>query len=318
MFFIAVQCYCRQKAYLCAMISKTFNRYIWLLNTLLQQRRLTFEEINYRWKDSYLGDGKPMAIRTFHTHREAIAELFGVEIKCDTSTYEYYISSPNELLSDRTRQWLLNSFTISNMIKAGHNMKGRILFEDIPMGTEYLQTVIEAMQRGQMLEIDYQPFGSSQRTTYHLHPYAMKVYHQRWYVVGYLTEQDGIRNVALDRTLGMEITGENFSLPKDFDAEEYYAHTVGIYVNANLKPQKVRIRVYGKQVEYLRTVPLHHTQKEVLCKQGKFCDFQYRVCLTPELYSQLLAMGEKVEVLEPQELRDEMKKRIENMFNNYK
>ena len=120
------------------MISKTFNRYIWLLNTLLQQKRLTFEEISNRWRDSYLGDGKPLALRTFHVHRDAIAELFGVEVKCDTSTYEYYLSSPGELRSDRTRQWLLNSFTISNMIEAGHNMKDRILFEEIPRGTEYI------------------------------------------------------------------------------------------------------------------------------------------------------------------------------------
>ena len=56
------------------MISKTFNRYIWLLNTLLQHRRLTFEEISCRWKDSCLGDGRPLALRTFHMHREAIAE----------------------------------------------------------------------------------------------------------------------------------------------------------------------------------------------------------------------------------------------------
>lgn len=62
------------------MISKTFNRYIWLLNTLLQHRRLTFEEISCRWKDSCLGDGGPLALRTFHMHREAIAELFGVEV----------------------------------------------------------------------------------------------------------------------------------------------------------------------------------------------------------------------------------------------
>ena len=68
------------------MISKTINRYIWLLDTLLRWRRLTFEEISSRWKDSYLGDGKPLALRTFHAHRDAIAELFGVEVKCDSST----------------------------------------------------------------------------------------------------------------------------------------------------------------------------------------------------------------------------------------
>lgn len=124
------------------------------------------------------------------------------------------------------------------MIETGRNMKDRILFEDIPYGTEYLQTVIDAMQRGKELQIVYQPF-DGQRTTYHLKPYAIKVYGQRWYILGYLREQDRIRNIALDRTLEMELTDESFVVPTDFDVGEYYAHTVGIFVNEDLKPQKV-------------------------------------------------------------------------------
>ena len=298
------------------MISKTFNRYIWLLNTLLQQRRLTFEEISYRWKDSYLGDGKPLALRTFHVHREAIAELFGVEVKCDSTTYEYYISSPNELRSDRIREWLLNSFTISNMIEAGRNMKDRILFEDIPHGTEYLQTVIDAMQRGKELQIIYQPF-DGQRAIYHLQPYAMKVYNQRWYIVGYLNEHEGLRNVALDRTIEMEVTDKSFVVPKDFDAEEYYANTVGIFVNEELKPQKVVLRVYGVHVEYIRSLPLHSSQEEIKTSDGEYSDFQYRLCLTPELITKILSMGEKVEVLEPDILKKEVLKRLFNTINRY-
>ncbi|MBF1549535.1 MAG: WYL domain-containing protein [Prevotella salivae] len=299
------------------MISKTFNRYIWLLNMLLQQRRLTFEEISYRWKDSYLGDGKPLALRTFHVHREAIAELFGVEVKCDSVTYEYYISSPNELRSDKIREWLLNSFTISNMIEAGRNMKDRILFEDIPHGTEYLQTVIDAMQRGKELQIVYQPF-DGQRATYHLQSYAMKVYNQRWYILGYLREQDGICNIALDRTLEMELTDEAFVVPKDFDAKEYYANTVGIFVNEDLKPQKVVLRVYGVHVEYIRSLPLHSSQEEIKTSDGEYSDFQYRLCLTPELATKILSMGEKVEVLEPRGLRVEIKRRLEECLTRYR
>ena len=278
------------------MISKTFNRYIWLLNTLLQHRRLTFEEISCRWKDSCLGDGRPLALRTFHMHREAIAELFGVEVECDTSSYEYYISSSSQLKNDKTRQWLLNSFTVSNMIEAGRNMKDRILFEEIPEGTEYLQTVIDAMQRKKELKIDYKPFNGHQ-SIFHLQPYAMKVYHQRWYVVGYLKEQEGIRNIALDRILEMELTDDSFILPNDFDAEEYYAHTVGIFVNGKLKPQKVVVRVFGVHVEYMRSLPLHFSQQEIKTEHKEYSDFEYQLCLTPELTSQLLAMGEKIEVM---------------------
>lgn len=289
------------------MISKTFNRYIWLLNTLIQQKKLTFEEISNRWDNSRLSDGKPFALRTFHTHREAILELFDIEIKCDTSTYEYYVSTLEPLRKDMTKKWLLNSFTLSNMIEAGHNMKDRILFEEIPHGTEYLQMVIDAMLQSKELVVDYQSF-YGHRATYHMFPYAMKVYNQRWYVVGYIMEKDGIRNIALDRTLEMNIGTESFVLPAEFDAEEYYANTVGIFVNDN--PQKVVIRAFGKQVQYLRSLPLHHTQKEIKTVHEEFSDFQYKLCLTPELSSHLLAMGEKVKVLEPEELCKEIKNRL--------
>jgi predicted DNA-binding transcriptional regulator YafY len=71
-------------------------------------------------------------------------------------------------------------------------------------------------------------------------------------------------------------------------------------------------------VEYLRTLPLHRSQEEVLTKHKQFSEFQYRLCLTPELSTQLLAMGENVEVLEPMELREEIKRRLEECLTKYK
>ena len=299
------------------MISKTFNRYIWLLNTLLQQKQLTFEEISELWKNSSLTDGKPLPLRTFHQHRSAVEELFGVEIKCNASNgYRYYISTPETLKNDSVRKWLLNSFTLSNMITAGHNMNGRILFEEIPCGTEYLQTVIEAMQKSKELTVDYQPF-YGHRETFNIQPYAMKVYRQRWYVVGYIEELGGIRNIALDRALEMNLSGTSFTLPKNFNAEKYYANTIGIYVNEKLKPVKVKIKAYGRQIEYLRSLPLHRSQKEGASKYGEFCEFEYRLCLTSELSTHILAMGENVEVLEPVVLREEIKRRLEECLTKY-
>ena len=299
------------------MISKTFNRYIWLLNTLLQHKQLSFEEINALWKESCLGYGTPLPLRTFHQHKNAVEELFGIEIKCNPSNgYKYYISTPGTLKNDSIRKWLLNSFTLSNMITAGHNMKERILFEDIPRGTEYLQTVIEAMQKSKELQIDYQQF-YGHRETFNIQPYAMKVYHQRWYVVGHIKELGHIRNIALDRTLEMNLLDTPFKLPKNFNAKKYYANTVGIYVNEELNPVKVKIRAYGVQIEYLRSLPLHSSQKESASKYGEFCDFEYRLCLTPELSTHILAMGENVEVLEPVELREEIKRRICLIYKKY-
>ena len=68
------------------MISKTYLRYIWLLDTVKRSKYpLTFEDIAKRWEGSpyaYMG-GLP--IRTFHEHRKGIEEMFGVIIECDKS-----------------------------------------------------------------------------------------------------------------------------------------------------------------------------------------------------------------------------------------
>ena len=299
------------------MASKAINRYVWLINTLMQRKSLTFKEICDLWDRSSLTDGKPLALRTFHQHREAIAELFGVEIVCDTTTYKYSIASLDELKNNSAQQWLFNSFAISNTIEAGRNMKDRILFEEIPSGAEYAQTVVDAMQQNRVLLVDYKPFKGEKFELY-LQPYAMRVYNQRWYVVGRFKESGSIRNIALDRILRMEITDEVFSLPENFDASDYYAHTVGIFVNENLKPQRVVLRTFGVATEYMRTVPLHHSQHEIARNGEESSDFEYLLNLTPELTGKLLSKGDWVEVNEPKQLREEIKKHAENIASLYR
>ena len=173
------------------------------------------------------------------------------------------------------------------------------------------------MQHSKELAIDYQPF-YGHRTSYTIQPYAMKTYNQRWYVLGYIKELDAIRNIALDRLLEMTVTEQAFKLPKGFSAEKYYENTVGIFVNDELSPVKVKLKAYGSQIEYLRSLPLHKSQRETASKYGEFCVFEYKLCLTPELSSQILAMGEKVEVLEPIELREEIMSRLNDCLNRYR
>ena len=299
------------------MASNTVKRYVWLLNTLIQRRSLTFKEICDLWDKSSLNDGKALALRTFHQHREAVAELFGVEIVCDTNTYKYSIASPDELKNNSAQQWLFNSFAISNTIEAGRNMKDRILFEEIPGGAEYAQVVVDAMQQNRVLLVDYKPFQGEKFELY-LQPYAMRIYNQRWYVVGRFKESGKIRNIALDRILHMEITDEVFSLPEEFDASDYYAHTVGIFVNEELKPQRVVLRTYGVSTEYMRSVPLHHSQREIATNGNESSDFEYYLNLTPELTGKLLSKGDWVEVIEPKELREKIKEQAQAIAELYR
>lgn len=88
-------------------------------------------------------------------------------------------------------------------------------------------------------------------------------------------------------------------------------------MNDKLPVEKLKIRVYGVQAEYMRLLPLHKSQSEVKSRYGEFAEFTYRVCLTPDLKSRILALGADVEVLEPLEYREEIRNEICVMLNRY-
>lgn len=302
------------------MVSKTYIKYIWLLNTLLREE-LSFKDIEVRWKENPMHEGE-LPIRTFHEWRDGIKEMFGVDIVCNRSKGNvYYVKNPEALNEQETAKWLLQKYSIPQDFVTFNSMKDRILLEEIPLGTALLNRVIEAMQKNVELRVDYQRYEYEQEEhlqEFHIQPYVLKVFNRRWYLLGYLKERNGLRTIALDRILDLKVLKTCFELPEDFDARKHFSNVVGIYANKDLPVTKVRIRTYGVQTEYLRSTPLHPSQSESRSKHGEFAEFTYKLCITPELISQLLAMGDKVEVLEPEELREEMKKKINDMFNFYK
>lgn len=302
------------------MVSKTYYRYIWLLDLLLKSKRpLCFEEIQRTWLENPMSDGE-LPLRTFHEHRKGIKEMFGVDIVCEKGGWNsvYSVKNPEVLKDNQLGKWLLDHYSVPQDFSTFYGMRDRILLEDIARGNQDYHPIIEAMKQNVEMEIDYQKYDGHHQT-FHVQPFALKVYNRRWYLLGFVKERGELRTIALDRMQHMTLTDTHFEMPKDFDARKHFANVVGIYVDKNLPVTKVRIRVYGVQVEYLRALPLHKSQEEVLTRyEEKYSEFTYRLCLTPELTSQLLAMGDSVEVLEPVELREEVKERISNMFSFYK
>ena len=300
------------------MISKTYLRYIWLLDTIKRSKYpLTFEDIAKRWEGSpyaYMG-GLP--IRTFHDHRKGIEEMFGVIIECDKSKgYIYYIKNPEILIQNPYAQLLLRKYSVPQDFSTFNMMRDRILLEEIPHGTGYFDSVVESMRTNTELVIDYQRY-EGQRETLTMQPYSMKVYNRRWYVLGYIKEKESIRHLALERFLDLHTTTNKFEFPKDFIPRKYYDNVVGIYVNEDLPVVNLKLRVYGVQMEYMRMLPLHKSQSEVKSRYGEFAEFTYRVCLTPELKSKILALGPNVEVLEPLEYREEIMSQISDSLDRY-
>jgi hypothetical protein len=133
----------------------------------------------------------------------------------------------------------------------------------------------------------------------------MRVHRQRWYILGYCLEENGLRNFSLDRTKGMVKTSTVFEFPENFSGEEYYRGSIGIWVNDKVKPETVVLRAYGQKRLYLRSLPLHSSQEEVATTEV-YSDFRYTLRVTDELVRTLLAEGHDLEVVQPVSLRKKM------------
>ena len=294
-----------------------FNRYIWLIDTIRAHGHITFTDISDLWRDSALNDtGERLSERTFFNHKDAIKDTFGITIKFD-KTMGYYLQD-EDFDTDGIRSWLLASLSVNNTLTEGTDMRSRILFEREPSGEKYLSSVIRAMREGKQLEISYRKFKDDEARTFDICPFALKIFKQRWYLIGGKNSKDLEPHIyALDRVEYLQQTRRDFKMPDKFDAEDYFAGYFGIVVDKNERPQRIVLKVYSKQRQYFRTLPLHKSQKEVEI-QPDYSIFEYWMAPTWDLDMDLMQYADEVEVMEPECLRDEIIDHAWCMLDAYK
>lgn len=303
------------------MTANPVKRYFWLVDTIYHHAPISFKEIARRWERSSLRkEGQKLPIRTFHNHREAAEELFHIRIVCDERTNKYYIEDSGELAKNGLLSWLLNAFSISNILAESQTLGSRIQVEDIPSAQYYLTDLLSAMRENRRVKITYQPFAHASiipcvegETPFDLvlQPLFVKLYDRRWYLYANKQDDKDIKLYALDRMLAVAITEEQFNMPENFDPEAYTRNAFGAAIYDAIPPCTIRIRAKGGFVHYLRTLPLHHSQREVETT-NRYADFEYFVAPTGEFYQKLISYGTQVEVLSPENVRLSMNVRISN------
>lgn len=284
-----------------------FQKYVWIVNTVLRSSHgISFGEISRRWRVTNISGGEPMSRTSFNRYRDRVRDIFGVDIECRRSgaDYLYYVENPEVLHSSTSQSWLLRSLTVGGALQEGADIKERILLESIPGGQEYMPVIIDAMKNNLLLAVEYRKFGSPEAQAFALEPYCLKVFRQRWYLVGHNVDyaSDDIRVYALDRFASVKETDISFSWPDNFDASVFFENNFGVYVGGKEKAQKIVIRAYGSLVSFLRTLPLHHSQREVETHEA-WSDFSYFLRPTYDFRQELLSQAEQLEVLEPADFR---------------
>lgn len=298
------------------MAKALFNKYVWLIDTIYRSGPLSYQEINDKWMRSCVGDGESIPMRTFHNHRKAIEETFGIEIKCSKKCgYKYFIGNEDLFDFKELKYWILNSFSVNNILMESKSIKDRILFENIPSGRKYLIQFIEAMKENHSVEIQYQSYLKQEPEKMLINPYCLKLFHQRWYVVAENPMLCAVHIYALDRIMNMRVYDIPFYYPDDFNPNEYFAKSFGIIVE-DRKAEEITVRVRGSKIKYLRSLPLHSSQKETEI-DADTSDFSYKVIPSYDFKQELLSHGNEIEVLSPEWLRNEFREKITSMLALY-
>ena len=298
--------------------SEIFKQYIWLTDTIYRSGGISLQELNERWVRTEMSGGVPMTRMTFNRHKNAIEEIFCINIECQRKGgYYYYIENGEVLKNNNLQHWLLDSLSISNMLMESGSLKDRIVLENIPAGKEYLQPIINAMKQDHKMMMTYRKFGQATGYTITVEPYAIKVFKQRWYLLAKDYKRETPTIYALDRILALKETEESFVYPYDFDTELFFKDCYGVLCGTKDKAQKIVIRTYPPFTNYLRTLPLHHSQKEVKTTPD-YADFEFYLQPTFDFRQELLSQCNEVEVLEPAGFREEMKEMIGKMLERYR
>ena len=280
-----------------------FNRYLWLVELLSYKKRLTKQEIDQEWMVSEVNDGREETIprRTFIRMKEAISKLFDLEICYSRSDGKYFIE---ENISDRrkvTRQYLLEAFAVNRMMADNKDLQERIILENAAAGSSnFLLEITTAMRDNRKIAITYQSHEMRKSQTFEIEPYVLRYFGKRWYVLARTNFHKALRLYALDRMKAVEISTSTFKMPSNFSAEEYFAHYFGIMVMDG-KVETIVLKTNDFRANYLRSLPLHHSQKETAPNV-----FEYHLIPAPDFVNALRAMGPEVEVVTPKRLRQQL------------
>lgn len=180
-------------------------------------------------------------------------------------------------------------------------------------GLEHLATLIDATLHHYAIELNYEPYGKGKRLC-SVHPYFMKQYNSRWFLLGLNAEKGRIETYALDRVKMVKPLGVDFIPNEDIDFETYFEHIVGVSVPYNSpEPIELILRFSEKRFPYVSSKPIHVSQKLLSTP----CTISISVIPTPELTQQIFSFGPDVEVIAPEAFRQEVAEKIRATYNLY-
>ena len=183
-------------------------------------------------------------------------------------------------------------------------------------GLEYLSSLIDATLRRQVLHITYQSYKEmAEEHTLTVHPYYLKQYNSRWYLLGLDADSGYLSTLALDRMHGVAICDDLHYIPSTTDFDHYFDDVLGVTLpDSSVAKEHIVLELSPRQLSYVVSKPLHPSQQLLDAARGTL---SIDVRPNYELDYHILSLGPDVEVLEPASYRAHIRRKLEEMLGRY-
>lgn len=292
---------------------------LYLINLMERKGPMTLKEINKCYQYSSLYEGDEFQPRTFLRYKDFIEETFPCYVEFNQRTGKYELHRHKALYGedDSLYDYLLSAYHIEGMTELALKHRNKIMLTEAPTGVENVQIILEAIDKKKGIECDYYSFNRQSHKHHLLIPYFLRTWEQRWYLVAEPDNHHHGQSVfALERMDDIKLTNEKMLPSSDIDIEDYFDGCFGINHSDDQKPEIIRIKAINTQAEYINALPIHESQK-VVEETNEWTIFEYRMVPCYNLYQKLLWYREKIEVLYPVSVREEMKEILREMTENY-
>ena len=292
------------------MTQNDFRRVVWMLNSFLFAGKLSREELNDRWQRSTLNeDGEQISRFTFMRWKEALEKVFDLMFVLDEhDRYRYHIVNPEVLDKDTVYCHAFHHFSLVTALMTVIG-GGKLLFGELAPGAEYAAIVSDCIDQQRRLYFDYVKFtkeGAPKKVEhFEYEPWCMKLFRGRIYLYGRDIEAKSDKVFAMDRMSNVRQSAVGFMFPGNEDYIIRFRDLYGVTWKDGDKPCRVVLRAYGKLPSYLRSLPLHWSQREEGHGDG-WVDFSYWLCPNYEFMQAITLELKEVDVIEPPHLVEEM------------
>ncbi len=289
---------------------ETFNNYIWLVSILYRagDEGLTLDEINEKWQNNDI-DSEPITQQTLVLWTKDIFDIMDIIIECYDNCHYYVYNEPNSL-----NKCLLEAFNTFIALSQHMSLAERVVTTELPLRNDHLATILNAMSNGKVVSLTCkcQPYADPIEVS----PYCVKHSHEGWQLLARDTDTGRLSLYRLDAIEDLFPSTTTFSLPPDFEVDKYFAACSGIDLYA-IDRTRIVVRAYKEHQQYIRSLPLHRSQKEIFTSE-EYTDFELYLRPTPDFYTEVLTHGTHLEILEPQVARSYIRSHIQNLYNLYK